>query len=127
MTISHRRWYDRERTFSMILGDSMTVQSEKDASDVNTIVRRFQRTGELPPNPRGLEPRYEDVTGLQTDLTSAYNKALADIESYHQMRAESAEENEINANEQNESEKNVKNQALTTQPDKQLEAEGKGA
>lgn len=83
-----RNWYERQRTYTKIRGESMTSQSDRDPSDVNYIVQRFQRTGELPPNPRGLEPRYEDVTGLQENLTDAYNKATQTTENYHQFLAE---------------------------------------
>lgn len=77
MTYSKPRlYYQRVRTPSIIKGESRTHQSHKDETDVNTIVARYQRTGELPPNPRGLEPTFEDVTGLQQDLTEAYNKSI---------------------------------------------------
>lgn len=77
-----RRFYERYRTFRRCLGESRTQQSHRDASDVNYIVQRFQRTGELPKNPRGLEGRYEDVTGLQEELTEAFNKAQSNLDAF---------------------------------------------
>lgn len=47
---------------------SRTEQSHAAASDINTIVRRFAGTGQLPPPTRpGV---YADVTNLQGDLMS---------------------------------------------------------
>ena len=57
------------------VGESMTRQSEKASADVNAIVERFARTGIMPPNTK--QPIYDDVTGLQTDLTDAYNASIA--------------------------------------------------
>lgn len=49
---------------------SLTVQSEADDADINTIVRRFGLTGELP---KGLRaPVYGDFTGV-VDYQSALN------------------------------------------------------
>lgn len=121
----HRKWYDRTQTPTVIKGPSRTSQADKGASDVNLIVARFQRTGELPPNPRGLEGRYEDVTGLQEDLTDAYNKAIENTENYNRLLAEQEKEkNELN-------EKTDKKQQDTKQQDTDTavgaEGEDKGA
>ncbi len=62
----------------------MTIQSAKDETDVNRIVQRFQRTGELPPNPRGLQPQYVDCVPLQEDLTEALNKSHETIENFNE-------------------------------------------
>lgn len=43
---------------------SKAVQSQKEESDINTIVRRFGLTGQLPQNIR--MPQYGDFTGVQT-------------------------------------------------------------
>ena len=56
-----RRWYDRLRLQTLFEGESMTVQSEKDLTDINNIVARFDRTGELPPGREGV---FGDVTHL---------------------------------------------------------------
>lgn len=57
----------RYRTVTIIEGDSRTETSHAEATDINFIVNRFARTGQLPPPRR--EPFYGDVTGLQGDLT----------------------------------------------------------
>lgn len=44
---------------------SRTQQSHKDLTDINNIVNRYQRTGQLPP---GRQGQYGDVTALQGDL-----------------------------------------------------------
>lgn len=54
-------------------GESRTRQSEKDSADVNAIVERFSRTGQLPP--ARFEGSYGDVTSLQGDLTDLYNRS----------------------------------------------------
>lgn len=117
-----RKWYERQRTYTKVPGKSMTSQSDRDPSDVNYIVRRFQRTGELPPNPRGLEPRYEDVTHLQENLTDAYNKATSTIESYHQLLTEQQQQQQ-QEEENNNSEENT--DRLTAEAG--AEGESKGA
>lgn len=70
-----RPWHFRERFITPVPGDSRTQQSHADSTDINTIVNRYQRTGELPPNPRGIEGRFMDCEPLQKDLTTAYNDA----------------------------------------------------
>lgn len=77
------------------VGESMTRQSEKASADVNAIVERFARTGQLPPNIK--QPIYDDVTGLQVDLTEAYNASIAtrtqyesDIKVFNEKQAAAA-------------------------------------
>lgn len=65
----------RERVQFVPVGDSMTHQSHAEACDVNAIIRRYDRTGVLPPATR--EAQYGDVTGLQGDLTERYVDAQA--------------------------------------------------
>lgn len=59
------------------LDESLTKQSEKEAADINTIVRRFKVTGELPTGVR--KPTYGDFTGVGTFLEAmtAINAAEA--------------------------------------------------
>lgn len=47
---------------------SLAVQSEKESSDINVIVKRFGLTGAMPPNPR--VPHYGDFEGVD-DFQSA--------------------------------------------------------
>lgn len=67
---------------------SMTTQDAAEESDINTIVRRFGITGELPANVRA--PQYGDFTGIndyQTALhavmeaEASFNKMPADVRS----------------------------------------------
>lgn len=64
---------------------SMTVQSEKDNSDINVIVKRFGLTGALPQNVR--VPEYGDFEGI-TDFHSAMNAIKQAEFSFMQMPAE---------------------------------------
>lgn len=65
----------RVRTFND--EPSMTQQSHVDQTDVNAIVKRFERTGVMPEG-RGI-PQYGDVTGLQGDLTELLNRSKEQI------------------------------------------------
>lgn len=64
---------------------SMTQQSHKDQTDVNAIVERFQRTGQLPPAIR--EPTYADVTELQGDYTEMVNRARQTMQTASEFAA----------------------------------------
>ena len=76
--------YTRVRQVAGIPSDSKTVKDAGNDTDVNNIVARFARTGELPPATR--EPQYGDVTAMQGDLTEiiakgqAAQKALDDLQ-----------------------------------------------
>ncbi len=62
-----RHPYFRQRSPTNLEGQSLrTDQSQGNDTDVNNIVARFARTGEIPPGKPG---QYADVTGLQGDLT----------------------------------------------------------
>ena len=58
--------YDRLRVQSKQGGESTTVQDPQNTTDVNEIVKKYHRTGMMPPGKQGI---YADVTGLQGDLT----------------------------------------------------------
>jgi len=67
----------RRITFKTV-GPSMTVQADKPLTDINNIVARFHRTGELPPGPR--TPQYGDISDIQQeDPTTALNRARETI------------------------------------------------
>lgn len=51
-----------DNTAFACVGESMTVQSQKDEADINTIVRNFGVTGLLPQNVR--VPTYGDFDGV---------------------------------------------------------------
>jgi phage internal scaffolding protein len=53
---------------------SVTQQSFKEECDINTILRRFNVTGQLPVSP--IDPQYGDFSGV-TDYQSALNAVMA--------------------------------------------------
>lgn len=67
------------------LDASLAVQESRDEVDINTIVRRFGLTGELPSNVR--IPQYGDFTGIG-DYHSAMNAVLAADRSFMELPAE---------------------------------------
>lgn len=64
---------------------SKTQQNQKDDCDINTIVRRFGLTGQLPDNVR--VPQYGDFTGVQ-DFQTAVNAVRSASESFMELPAE---------------------------------------
>lgn len=67
--------YCRQRVQLFNDEPSRTQQSHFDQTDVNAIVKRFERTGVLPEG-RGI-PQYGDVTGLQGEFTDLINRSRA--------------------------------------------------
>lgn len=65
--------------------ESLAQQSFKEECDINTIVRRFGITGELPVGVR--MPTYDDFTGVN-DYHSALNAIVAACESFETLPAE---------------------------------------
>ena len=68
-----RKPYDRVRSPANISSDSVTVKDAGNDTDINHIVARFKRTGEMPVG-HGTPPQYGDVTALQGDLTEIIQK-----------------------------------------------------
>lgn len=64
---------------------SLAIQSERDETDINVIVRRFGLTGELPQGVRA--PTYGDFTGV-FDFQSATNAIALANESFDALPAE---------------------------------------
>lgn len=64
---------------------TLTVQDQRDECDINTIVRRFGLTGQLPVDVRS--PQYGDFVGI-TDYHSAMNAIALANESFDLMPAE---------------------------------------
>lgn len=64
---------------------SRAVQSQKEESDINTIVKRFGLTGELPKNVR--IPQYGDFTEIN-DFHSAMNLVIMANDAFMSMPAE---------------------------------------
>lgn len=65
--------------------ESKTKQSFAEECDINTIVRRFHLTGELPTNVR--MPTYQDFVGV-FDFHSAMNAIVQASEAFDEMPAE---------------------------------------
>lgn len=87
-----RKPWHRERVQHPGGGESMTDRSFGNDTDVNNIVARFQRTGELPKPPPGAEnPIYDDVTELQCDLTEMISKTQETRETLQQYFAKQKE------------------------------------
>lgn len=57
-----RRPWERTRVSFTCEGESKTQQSHRDSVDVNAIVARFDRTGQLPPG--RIDPQYGDVSDM---------------------------------------------------------------
>lgn len=70
-----RRPYERLRVETVFVGETMTVNSFKDETDINNIVGRYDRSGILPTSDK--QGAFADVTGLQGDLTERINKSKA--------------------------------------------------
>lgn len=81
--------YDRDQAsdLSGLLceDESLTVQSAKEDADINTIVRRFGLTGQLPDNVN--PPQYGDYTGV-TDYRSALHAVMEAEESFMALPAD---------------------------------------
>jgi phage internal scaffolding protein len=67
------------------LDESLAQQHAKDETDINTIVRRFGLTGELPNGVRA--PQYGDFTDA-TDYHTAMNAVIAANNSFMQLPAD---------------------------------------
>lgn len=64
---------------------SMTKQSFKEECDINTLVRQFGITGQIPTDVR--QPQYGDFTAV-TDYQTALNAVIAAQESFAAMPAD---------------------------------------
>lgn len=65
--------------------ESKAQQNQKEESDINTIVRRFGLTGQLPDNIR--IPQYGDFTGIK-DYQSALNQVKEAQENFMMLPAD---------------------------------------
>lgn len=81
--------YDQDahslRTGLLCEDESLAVQSEKEDADINTIVKRFGLTGELPQGMRA--PALEDFVDI-FDFQSAQNAVVAAREAFMELPAE---------------------------------------
>jgi len=77
-----RKPYERVRSQIRYEGDrgnSVTDRSFGNDTDVNKIVARFARTGEIP---EGNQGQYADVTGLQGELTDLIGESREALQKY---------------------------------------------
>lgn len=85
----------RERVVTDCSGPSLCEQSHCEAVDINSIVRRFARTGVLPPARQ--EPVYADVTRLQAPLRERMEfseQVLGRVNEYLESRPADSERQE---------------------------------
>jgi len=83
MRVKNPITYDRDKnsanaTFSFSK-PSLTKQSFRDECDINTILKRFNVTGQLPVG--SVQPQYGDFSGV-TDYQSALNAVMAAQDSF---------------------------------------------
>lgn len=69
------------------MGESRTVQSDKDYTDVNYIVNHFQRTGEIT-HVNQATPQYADVSELHGDPVELAERRQEAIERLEAIEAE---------------------------------------
>lgn len=67
-------------------GESLTVQADAAATDINNIVKQFGLTHELPYG--ALEPFYDDITDFPTDYHEAQNFIIASQEAFLTLPSE---------------------------------------
>lgn len=66
--------------------ESLAIQSERDECDINTIVKRFGLTGELP---FGVDvPVYDDFTNIPNDYHQALSFIMAADDTFMEMPAD---------------------------------------
>lgn len=68
---------ERVRIKSHVSGESRTQQSHKETVDINNIIRKFDRTGVLPPAIH--QPMYGDVTSLNRPYAEIVEDAQVQI------------------------------------------------
>lgn len=99
--LPHRtlRSWESERHETYVEGDSRTVQSHKDQTDINNIVARYDRTGTLPEG--RMQPQYGDVSELNKPLDQAIQESRDNLDSAGQalekVQAQAKKEKQIQA------------------------------
>lgn len=89
------RWNDRRRTVTPV-GESVTDTSFGNDTDINKIVEKFHRTGEMLPIDENQV--YQDVTNLQGDLAEMLTKTAevrAQLETAKHERDELAKQQAV--------------------------------
>jgi len=82
--ITYDRDKNSDRSKLVFTRPSRTQQSFRDECDINTILKRFNVTGELPLG--SVQPQYGDFSGI-TDYQSALNAVMAAQDSFLQLPA----------------------------------------
>lgn len=73
-----RHPFSRVRVHPLLSGESRTHQSHRDEVDINNVIARFDRNGELPNRPQ--TPQYADVTEFSGDPTDLINRSRATLD-----------------------------------------------
>lgn len=76
----------RLRVQSVPEGESMTLQSEASACDINEIIARYDRDGLLPA--ARMDGQYGDVSDLNGDFGDLLNKSIAALSAFNEANAE---------------------------------------
>jgi len=88
MRVKNPITYDRDKNSDLarlvFTRPSRTQQSFRDECDINTILERFNVTGQLPVG--SVQPQYGDFSGV-TDYQSALNAVMAAQDSFLQLPA----------------------------------------
>lgn len=63
------------RCYAPLCGETLTKQAEKDACDVNNIVRKWQKTGVIE-HVAKYQGDYSDLVGAPVDYHAAFNQVL---------------------------------------------------
>lgn len=85
-------WY-RRRLMKFFPEVTRTQQHHRDLTDINNIVSRYARTGEMPPAKQA--PQYADVTALQGDLSEVAQRSREVIDNaaaYQRTRSKAAKD-----------------------------------
>lgn len=91
----------RARVKALVTQESRTVQSYRDATDINNIVAHFHRTGEFPFTAVARQtPQYADVSNIShknfQELAEAYAEAHERLTSEELRLAESVNQDDPN-------------------------------
>ena len=90
----HRRPWERNRSFSAGQGESMTQQHHAEATDINNIIKRFDRTGQLPMGINRGPGQYLDVTKFSHKDPMELEATMQDLRDRHSENLEAEKEAE---------------------------------
>ena len=78
--------FSRLRVQAVPEGESMTLQSEASACDINEIIAKFDATGYLPA--ARMDPQYGDVSELNGDFGELLTKSMVALDEFNRAKAE---------------------------------------